>query len=252
MGWRAATVRRRPPRGAPGAVLWTAGESFRANEAALVPDANGTAVGPENVATMSSQHWLVTGGLGFIGSAFVRLSLRERPDLTITVLDAMTYAGNPANLASLAGDKRYRFVQGSICERAAVDAAIGGARRCDREFCRRNARRPFDPRTRSVSSHGHPGNPRAARSGAGKAHRALSAGVDGRSLRTRARGFVGRRRSAGTALPVRCIKGGRRPASVGLSHHVRRADSDHPRVEYLRTLPVSREAHPAVHHQSAR
>lgn len=106
--------------------MWTAGESFRANEAALVPDANGTAVGPENVATMSSQHWLVTGGLGFIGSAFVRLSLRERPDLTITVLDAMTYAGNPANLASLAGDKRYRFVKGSICERTAVDAAIGG------------------------------------------------------------------------------------------------------------------------------
>ena len=42
--------------------------------------------------------WLVTGGLGFIGSHFVRLALRERPQLEIVNLDAMTYAGNPANL----------------------------------------------------------------------------------------------------------------------------------------------------------
>ena len=68
---------------------------------------------------------LVTGGLGFIGSAFVRLTLRDRPGLQITVLDAMTYAGNPANLAAVAHDPRYRFVKGDICDRAAVDDAIG-------------------------------------------------------------------------------------------------------------------------------
>jgi dTDP-D-glucose 4,6-dehydratase len=44
---------------------------------------------------MIDRHWLVTGGLGFIGSAFVRLALRERADVRITVLDAMTYAGDP-------------------------------------------------------------------------------------------------------------------------------------------------------------
>ncbi len=74
---------------------------------------------------MTSQHWLVTGGLGFIGSAFVRQALRERPDLRITVLDALTYAGNPANLATLEGDPRYRFVKGNICDRHAVETAIG-------------------------------------------------------------------------------------------------------------------------------
>lgn len=74
---------------------------------------------------MSSPHWLVTGGLGFIGSAFVRLALRERPDLRITVLDAVTYAGNPANLAAIEDDPRYRFVRGNICDRSAVDTAIG-------------------------------------------------------------------------------------------------------------------------------
>ncbi|HEX3463971.1 MAG TPA: dTDP-glucose 4,6-dehydratase [Candidatus Elarobacter sp.] len=70
-------------------------------------------------------HWLVTGGLGFIGSAFVRLVLRERSDVTVTVLDAMTYAGNPANLAEVAGDPRYRFVKGDIADAAAVGEALG-------------------------------------------------------------------------------------------------------------------------------
>jgi dTDP-glucose 4,6-dehydratase len=74
---------------------------------------------------MSSAHWLVTGGLGFIGSAFVRLTLRDRPDIRVTVLDAITYAGNPANLAALEGDPRYRFVRGNICDRAAVETALG-------------------------------------------------------------------------------------------------------------------------------
>lgn len=69
--------------------------------------------------------WLVTGGLGFIGSNFVRLALRERPELQIVNLDAMTYAGNPANLRDVEGDPRYRFVHGDICDPAAVANAIG-------------------------------------------------------------------------------------------------------------------------------
>jgi dTDP-glucose 4,6-dehydratase len=69
--------------------------------------------------------WLVTGGLGFIGSTFVRLALRERPELEIVNLDAMTYAGNPANLADVEGDPRYRFLHGDICDPQAVARAIG-------------------------------------------------------------------------------------------------------------------------------
>jgi dTDP-glucose 4,6-dehydratase len=68
--------------------------------------------------------WLVTGGLGFIGSNFVRLVLRERPDVQVVNLDAMTYAGNPANLADVAADARYRFVKGDICDSQAVREAI--------------------------------------------------------------------------------------------------------------------------------
>jgi dTDP-glucose 4,6-dehydratase len=68
---------------------------------------------------------LVTGGLGFIGSNFIHLVLRERPDAHIVNLDAMTYAGNPANCADLEGDRHYQFIHGDICDPAAVENAVG-------------------------------------------------------------------------------------------------------------------------------
>ncbi|HPQ70904.1 MAG TPA: dTDP-glucose 4,6-dehydratase [bacterium] len=71
---------------------------------------------------------LLTGGCGFIGSNFVRLTLAERPDLEIVNLDALTYAGNLANLADLDGHARYTFIKGDITDPAAVDRAMAG---CD-------------------------------------------------------------------------------------------------------------------------
>jgi len=71
------------------------------------------------------KRWLVAGGLGFIGSNFVRLVLRNRTDVEIVNLDAMTYAGNPANLRDIESDGRYRFLHGDICDPAAVREAIG-------------------------------------------------------------------------------------------------------------------------------
>jgi dTDP-glucose 4,6-dehydratase len=68
---------------------------------------------------------LVTGGCGFIGSNFVRYVLAERPDYRIVNLDLLTYAGNPENLADLAGEPRYRFVHGDIGDRALVDRLLG-------------------------------------------------------------------------------------------------------------------------------
>jgi dTDP-glucose 4,6-dehydratase len=63
---------------------------------------------------------LVTGGCGFIGSNFVRQRLTEKNSLLTKLvnLDLLTYAGNPANLADLAGDPRYVFVQGDIGDEA--------------------------------------------------------------------------------------------------------------------------------------
>ena len=68
---------------------------------------------------------LVTGGAGFIGSAFVRLSLAADPSLRIVNLDKLTYAGNLENLEPVAGDPRYRFVHGDICDAALLDAILG-------------------------------------------------------------------------------------------------------------------------------
>jgi dTDP-D-glucose 4,6-dehydratase len=59
---------------------------------------------------------LVTGGAGFIGTNFIRHTLKIRPDVRIINLDALTYAGNAANLSDLDAQTapRYRFVHGSI------------------------------------------------------------------------------------------------------------------------------------------
>jgi dTDP-glucose 4,6-dehydratase len=67
---------------------------------------------------------LVSGGAGFIGSNFVHYWLREHPEDTVTVLDALTYAGNLASLASAARHPRYRFVQGDICDSARVEQVM--------------------------------------------------------------------------------------------------------------------------------
>lgn len=66
---------------------------------------------------------IVTGGAGFIGSNFVHHVYRERPDWNITVLDALTYAGNKANLNSL-DPSRVTFVQGDITDDVLVDKLV--------------------------------------------------------------------------------------------------------------------------------
>jgi dTDP-glucose 4,6-dehydratase len=66
---------------------------------------------------------LVTGGAGFIGSNFV-LDWLAQSDETVVNLDALTYAGNLENLASLNGNARHVFVKGDICDRALVDATL--------------------------------------------------------------------------------------------------------------------------------
>ena len=68
---------------------------------------------------------LVTGGMGFIGSAFVRRHLKAGDD--VVVVDKLTYAGNPNNLRDHRDDPRLRFVKGDVCDRALLDRAIADA-----------------------------------------------------------------------------------------------------------------------------
>ena len=71
---------------------------------------------------------LVTGGAGFIGSNFIGLVLSLGKGYSMVNFDKLTYAGNLANLESVAGNPHYRFIKGDICDAGAVEAAIKG---CD-------------------------------------------------------------------------------------------------------------------------
>src|SRR5918997_3498968 len=76
----------------------------------------------EVVATM---RMLVTGGAGFIGANFVHYTLRQHPEHSITVLDALTYAGNEASLSSVRD--RIEFVHGSVADAELVDRLVSQA-----------------------------------------------------------------------------------------------------------------------------
>lgn len=75
--------------------------------------------------------YFVTGGAGFIGSAFVKQVLTRQPDAAIVNYDALTYAGNLANLDGVESE-RHTFVRGDICDRTAVLAAMPEG--CDAVF----------------------------------------------------------------------------------------------------------------------
>ena len=68
---------------------------------------------------------IVTGGCGFIGSNFVRWVAREHPEVHVTVLDKLTYAGNPENIAGL-DPARVELVVGDICDAGLLDELVPG------------------------------------------------------------------------------------------------------------------------------
>jgi dTDP-glucose 4,6-dehydratase len=69
---------------------------------------------------------LITGGAGFIGSNFVHYLFKERPDWNITVIDALTYAGDEQNIASL-DPSRVKLIKGNICDAELVDKLVSEA-----------------------------------------------------------------------------------------------------------------------------
>ena len=66
---------------------------------------------------------IVTGGAGFIGSNFVHYVVNNHPEVHVTVLDKLTYAGNRENLAGLPAD-RVDLVVGDICDEKLVDSLV--------------------------------------------------------------------------------------------------------------------------------
>jgi dTDP-glucose 4,6-dehydratase len=79
------------------------------------------------VSARSLRRLLVAGAAGFIGSNFVRLIRATRPEVQVTVLDKLTYAGNRANLVEFEGQPGYRFVHGDICDAELVNSLAAQA-----------------------------------------------------------------------------------------------------------------------------
>ena len=75
--------------------------------------------------TFEPKNIIVTGGCGFIGSNFVHYVVNNCPSVHVTVLDKLTYAGNPENIAGLPDD-RVELVVGDICDRELLDRIVPG------------------------------------------------------------------------------------------------------------------------------
>ena len=75
--------------------------------------------------TFTPHNIIVTGGCGFIGSNFVHYVYDHHPDVHVTVLDALTYAGNLENIRGILGD-RVEFVHGNICDAELLDRIVPG------------------------------------------------------------------------------------------------------------------------------
>ena len=75
----------------------------------------------ETTVKYTPKNILVTGGAGFIGSNFVLYWLDQYQDSKVVVLDALTYAGNRANLAAVEDDAHFKFVHGNILDTALVE-----------------------------------------------------------------------------------------------------------------------------------
>ena len=96
----------------------------------------------------------VTGGAGFIGSNFVLQTVAA--GVPVVNLDKLTYAGNPENLATLAGNPLYTFVHGDICDAALVASLSCGAPALGHHPLRRRIpRRPLHHRPRRLPAHQH-------------------------------------------------------------------------------------------------
>lgn len=78
----------------------------------------------EQILARETHRIMITGGAGFIGSNFVHHWCKQYPDDRVIVFDALTYAGNRQNIASLEGSENLRFVEGDICDRALVDEIL--------------------------------------------------------------------------------------------------------------------------------
>ena len=138
------------------------------------------------------------------------------------MLDKLTYAGNLDNLRDVAGDPRYTFVKGDICDPTVVDQVAAGADAIVNFAAETHVDRSISGpddfiRTDVIGTHVLLEAVRAPR------RRALPADLDRRGLRRHRRGRVGRDRRAAALEPLLGQQGRRRAHRAGLPAHLRHA-----------------------------
>ena len=202
-----------------------------------------------------SKTYLVTGGAGFIGSNFIHYLLEKHDDILIVNVDKLTYAGNLENLKAVMADKRHVFVQADICdgdamqklfEQYTVDYVVNFAAEShvDRSitdpdvFVRTNVMGTLKP---AESCQACMEDGRGQLQGWGE----VPAGLHRRGVRIAGTGGVLHRdHPPGPPQPVLGKQGLGRPVGEGVFRHLQASCNHHPLLEQLRSLPVSREAHP--------
>ena len=194
---------------------------------------------------------LVTGGAGFIGSHYVRTVLQGgyegyEPD-EVVVLDALTYAGNRANLDPVAQDPRLRFVTGDIRDAEVVDPLLAEADHVVHFAAESHVDRSIGGAADFVLTN-VVGTQVAARRRAAARGRQVRARVHRRGVRLDRERLVARGPAAGAQLPVLRLQGRQRPARPRLLPDPRAAGLRDPLLQQLRAVPVPREGHPAVRH----
>ena len=195
---------------------------------------------------------LVTGGAGFIGSNFVLHAHRTHPDWQITTLDKLTYAGRLENLRDLEGDPRHTFVKGDVADPVVAAPLVTDAEIVVHFAAETHVDRSIQDAGAFITTDVHgtfvlleaareaPSLRRFVQISTDEVYGSVETGASVETDELKPRN------------PYSGQQGRSGPAGLQLLGNARRAGRDHAGVEQLRAAAVSREDHPAVHHQCDR